>query len=159
MLYNVDKWGFPKSSAPCVYHWGRAYKKRKYGVFETSYSCCGGEQGSDGCCQATTHVSQNYNPKNLHGYVRTISKDMSSSNKEVYALGEKGRVWRGDLCVGGTSRNNIRRQYMQKQKELVGSQFCLIITKETVAKLLNIISLIHKQCKDKLGKLSVQVVG
>ncbi|XP_050717925.1 titin homolog isoform X2 [Eriocheir sinensis] len=86
VLYSVDKWGFPKSSAPCVFHWGRAYKKRKYGLFETSYSCCGGEQGSEGCSQATTHVSQNYNPKNLRGYVRTISKDMSSSNKELYAL-------------------------------------------------------------------------
>ncbi|XP_063849289.1 serine-rich adhesin for platelets-like isoform X2 [Scylla paramamosain] len=86
VLYTVDKWGFPKNSAPCVYHWGRAYKKRKYGTFETSYSCCGGEQGSGGCSQATTHVSENYNPKNLRGYVRTISKDSSSSNKEVYAL-------------------------------------------------------------------------
>lgn len=115
VLYSVDKWGFPKTSAPCVYHWGRAYKKRKYGLFETSYSCCGGEQGSEGCSQATTHVSQNYNPKNLRGYVRTISKDMSSSNKELYALGEEGRpvCWLVEECHSNGCLKNVRIQDKQ----------------------------------------------
>ncbi|XP_071521354.1 uncharacterized protein [Panulirus ornatus] len=86
VLYVVDKWGFPTSTGPCVYHWGRAYKRRSYGGPEARYSCCGGDLESEGCCQAVTHVSQNYNPKNLHGYVRTLPKDIKGNDHGVYAL-------------------------------------------------------------------------
>ncbi|XP_042869553.1 biorientation of chromosomes in cell division protein 1-like 1 isoform X2 [Penaeus japonicus] len=86
LLYKVDKWGFPTTTGPCVYHWGRAYKRRGYSGLETRYSCCGGDLESDGCVQATTHVSQNYNPDDLRGYVRTLPKESSSGDYGVYAL-------------------------------------------------------------------------
>lgn len=88
MLYKVDKWGFPTTTGPCAYHWGRAYKRRGYSGLETRYSCCGGDLESDGCVQATTHVSQNYNPDDLRGYVRTLPKDASDGDYGVYALGK-----------------------------------------------------------------------
>lgn len=88
LLYKVDKWGFPTTTGPCVYHWGRAYKRRGYSGLETRYSCCGGDLESDGCVQATTHVSQNYNPDDLRGYVRTLPKESSSGDYGVYALGK-----------------------------------------------------------------------
>ncbi|XP_069170819.1 RNA exonuclease 1 homolog [Procambarus clarkii] len=86
VLYMVDKWGFPKCTGPCVHHWGRAYKRRTYSGFEARYSCCGGDLESEGCCQATTHVSQNYNPNDLRGYVRTLPKDTRGNDHGVYAL-------------------------------------------------------------------------
>lgn len=86
VLYKVDKWGFPTTTGPCAYHWGRAYKRRGYSGLETRYSCCGGDLESDGCVQATTHVSQNYNPDDLRGYVRTLPKDASDGDYGVYAL-------------------------------------------------------------------------
>ncbi|KAK8723670.1 hypothetical protein OTU49_011488, partial [Cherax quadricarinatus] len=85
-LYMIDKWGFPTSVGPCVHHWGRAYKRRTYSGFEARYSCCGGDLESEGCCQATTHVSENYNPNELHGYVRTLPKEIKGNDPGVYAL-------------------------------------------------------------------------
>ncbi|KAK7068614.1 RNA exonuclease 1 [Halocaridina rubra] len=86
VLYTVDKWGFPLSVGPCVHHWGRAYKRRGYAGWESRYSCCGGDLESDGCSQATTHVSQNFNPDQLRGYVRTLPKDIEDIKAGVYAL-------------------------------------------------------------------------
>ncbi|XP_042222013.1 serine-rich adhesin for platelets-like isoform X2 [Homarus americanus] len=86
ILYKVDKWGFPTSTAPCIHHWGRANKRRTYSGFEARYTCCGGDQESEGCCQATTHVSQNYDPCNLRGFVRTLPKDTTGGDPGVYAL-------------------------------------------------------------------------
>lgn len=86
VLYTVDKWGFPLSIGPCVHHWGRPFKKRGYSGWETRYSCCNGDLESEGCSQATTHVSQNYDPNNLRGYVRTLPKDVKDSDCGVYAL-------------------------------------------------------------------------
>ena len=55
---------------------------------ESKYSCCSGDSLSDACSQATTHVSQNFNPKELKGYVRTLPKEPNKNGSfGVYALG------------------------------------------------------------------------
>ncbi|MCL4155625.1 UNVERIFIED_CONTAM: hypothetical protein GTU68_066045 [Idotea baltica] len=77
----------PVTSSSCVYHWGRAYKRRVYGGFEARYSCCQGDSESGGCCLGTTHVSENFSPDSLRGYVRTIPKDPGPDGfYGIYAL-------------------------------------------------------------------------
>merc|ERR1712183_1124507 len=74
VLYTVDKWGFPTSTLPCAHHWGRMYKRRAPGGLAALYSCCSGDGTAEGCNIASTHVSGNFRPKELRGYVRTLPK-------------------------------------------------------------------------------------
>uniref|UniRef100_A0A6A7FTK6 RNA exonuclease 1 homolog n=2 Tax=Hirondellea gigas TaxID=1518452 RepID=A0A6A7FTK6_9CRUS len=86
-IFLVDKWGFPKIFARCVYHWGRANKRRGACGWEARYSCCQGDGESDGCCLASTHVSDNHHPDNLTGFVRTLPKEPDRTGDfGVYAL-------------------------------------------------------------------------
>ena len=87
VVFLVDKWGYPRVTQKCVYHWGRSARRRGPCGFELRYSCCQGDNESDGCCLATCHVSDNYDPNNLTGFVRTLPKDNSASGDYgVYAL-------------------------------------------------------------------------
>ncbi|KAK4322883.1 hypothetical protein Pmani_006398 [Petrolisthes manimaculis] len=80
VLYCVDELGEPVESPSCSYHmsnFARSIMK---------YLCCGQELQSKGCCQATTHVSDNYNPDKLYGYVQTRPIYAEDSFHGVYAL-------------------------------------------------------------------------
>ncbi|KAK3854096.1 hypothetical protein Pcinc_039402 [Petrolisthes cinctipes] len=77
--------GLSSHHTNCPHHWGRPYKRRTFVGFESRYNCCDGDLQSSGCALATTHVSQNYNPNKLMGYVRTLPKD-TKNNPGVYAL-------------------------------------------------------------------------
>ncbi|KAK3866323.1 hypothetical protein Pcinc_028145 [Petrolisthes cinctipes] len=80
VLYCVDELGAPVESSPCSYHTTRfARSVRKY-------PCCGQGLQSKGCCLATTHVSENYNPDKLYGYVQTRPCKGEISLHGVYAL-------------------------------------------------------------------------
>ncbi|KAA0183895.1 hypothetical protein HAZT_HAZT004099 [Hyalella azteca] len=71
----------------CAYHWGRANKRRVATGLETRYSCCMGDLQSEGCCLASTHVSDNLNPDNYTGFVSTLPPNPgTSSHHAVYAL-------------------------------------------------------------------------
>ncbi|CAL4108463.1 unnamed protein product, partial [Meganyctiphanes norvegica] len=85
-LYVVDKWGFPTSSKQCSHHWGRMYKRRAPGGLTAMYSCCSGDMTSEGCNIASTHVSINFLPKELRGYVRTLPKNSKNGDFGIYAL-------------------------------------------------------------------------
>ncbi|KAF2361322.1 Elongin A binding-protein 1 [Trinorchestia longiramus] len=86
-LYLVDKWGFPKTIVNCAYHWGRANKRRVATGLETRYGCCQGDLQSEGCCLASTHVSDNINPDNFTGFVRTLPREPATPGDHgIYAL-------------------------------------------------------------------------
>ncbi|XP_037086863.1 RNA exonuclease 1 homolog isoform X2 [Pollicipes pollicipes] len=67
----------------CVYHWGRVYTRRG----DKRYSCCSQEAPADGCCVAACHVSDNFDPDNLVGYMATMDKpEPADGNHGVFAL-------------------------------------------------------------------------
>jgi len=86
-IYAVNKKGMALIEEQCVFHYGRANKRRGIGGIETRYSCCQGESDSEGCGVAKCHVSENFDPNNLRGFVRTLYKQSNDSSQEsVYAL-------------------------------------------------------------------------
>ncbi|CAG0905892.1 unnamed protein product [Cyprideis torosa] len=54
------------------------------GVFEKTYTCCSGDVGSVGCCNAPTHVSAPFDPDDATGYTSTMDK--GGQQRDVYAL-------------------------------------------------------------------------
>ncbi|XP_041358809.1 RNA exonuclease 1 homolog [Gigantopelta aegis] len=60
------------SKEECIYHWGKAWKKKVAGSLETRYTCCGGDLDSEGCSICKLHVSEDNKTKNLSGYMKTI---------------------------------------------------------------------------------------
>ncbi|XP_045158983.2 RNA exonuclease 1 homolog [Mercenaria mercenaria] len=56
----------------CVYHWGKAWKKKIAGSIETRYTCCQGDLAAEGCQVAKLHVHETNKMENMSGYMKTI---------------------------------------------------------------------------------------
>lgn len=85
--YRVTIKGKYAKEEECIYHWGRLWKRRIAGAFESRYSCCQGDSLSDGCCVAKGHVFESNETENLSGYVKTLTKSPPpDENYGTYAL-------------------------------------------------------------------------
>lgn len=86
--YAVNTHGFAVKTEECINHWGRLYNMRINGSWQERYSCCNEGIGSAGCNHSDCHVSSNFNPNNLRGFVRTLPKETEAADGDygVYAL-------------------------------------------------------------------------
>ncbi|XP_043234573.1 RNA exonuclease 1 homolog isoform X2 [Amphibalanus amphitrite] len=81
--YEVSAEGRQVVPNSCAYHWGRPYTFR--GV--TKYRCCNMVAPAEPCCDADCHVSDNFDPDNLIGYMATMEKpDPEDGDHGVFAL-------------------------------------------------------------------------
>ncbi|WAR24856.1 REXO1-like protein [Mya arenaria] len=63
----------------CVYHWGKAWKKKIAGAIDTRYTCCQGDLASEGCQVAKTET--------MSGFMKTIPASPAiDGDYGVYAL-------------------------------------------------------------------------
>ncbi|XP_067678150.1 RNA exonuclease 1 homolog [Haliotis asinina] len=71
----------------CVYHWGKAWKKRVDRALVSSYNCCGGDLGAEGCQVCKFHVFESNKSENVTGYMKTIpSSPPIDGDYGVYAM-------------------------------------------------------------------------
>ncbi|XP_067011222.2 RNA exonuclease 1 homolog [Anabrus simplex] len=86
--YYVNKQGFPLKKEQCIYHWGRAHQTKANGIWESQYSCCHGGSDDTGCTLASCHVSETFDPKEMRGFVKTLSREEvpADGNYGIYAL-------------------------------------------------------------------------
>nr|CAG4643740.1 EOG090X01LQ [Lepidurus arcticus] len=81
--YYVDSKGVPLREETCVFHWGKPFTFRG----QTQYSCCKGEQNSEGCEVSKYHICESFDADNLRGYMATFSKPApADGNYGVFAL-------------------------------------------------------------------------
>lgn len=77
---------YPKKEE-CVYHWGKAWKKKIAGSIETRYTCCQGDLSAEGCQVAKLHVHETNKKDNMSGFMKTIpSSPPIDGDYGVYAL-------------------------------------------------------------------------
>nr|CAG4651609.1 EOG090X01LQ [Triops cancriformis] len=82
-IYYVDSKGLPLREETCVFHWGRIFTFRG----QSQYSCCKGEQNSEGCEVSKYHITESFDPDNLRGYIATFSKPAApDGNYGIFAL-------------------------------------------------------------------------
>ncbi|KAI3407797.1 hypothetical protein GPALN_014135 [Globodera pallida] len=89
--YRLTKGGeyAPGSSADqCIFHWGRAWKKRVSGTIESRYNCCDQPLTVQGCDVAPNHITQTQRLSTLRRYVETPRPFGVGDprSKKVYAL-------------------------------------------------------------------------
>ncbi|XP_046374753.2 RNA exonuclease 1 homolog [Haliotis rufescens] len=71
----------------CVYHWGKAWKKRVDRALVSSYNCCGGDLGAEGCQVCKYHVFESNKSESVTGYMKTIpSSPPIDGDYGVYAM-------------------------------------------------------------------------
>ncbi|XP_046552109.1 LOW QUALITY PROTEIN: RNA exonuclease 1 homolog [Haliotis rubra] len=71
----------------CVYHWGKAWKKRVDRALVSSYNCCGGDLGTEGCQVCKYHVFESNKSESVTGYMKTIpSSPPIDGDYGVYAM-------------------------------------------------------------------------
>lgn len=71
----------------CIYHWGKAWKKKIAGYIETRYTCCQGDLGAEGCQVAKYHVHESNKWENRTGYLRTLPcSPVIDGDYGVYAM-------------------------------------------------------------------------
>ncbi|XP_064605094.1 RNA exonuclease 1 homolog [Liolophura sinensis] len=56
----------------CVYHWGKAWKRKIAGAIETRYTCCSSELEVKGCQVCPLHVHDSNKYMNMSGFMRTL---------------------------------------------------------------------------------------
>ncbi|XP_032821901.2 RNA exonuclease 1 homolog isoform X1 [Petromyzon marinus] len=84
--YSVNLKGDYLRREECTYHYGRAWRQRVSGGWETRYNCCQGSVGSSGCQVAKCHVFDG-RKESLDGFVCTIAKSpVPDRIPGVYAL-------------------------------------------------------------------------
>lgn len=59
------------SSDECIYHWGRAWKKRVSGTVDTRYTCCQSGLDVRGCVVGSHHITQSLRLSTLEKYAPT----------------------------------------------------------------------------------------
>lgn len=94
----------------CVYHWGRAYKTRTQGSWESRYSCCSSDLSVKGCCVADFHVTDSLCLSELESFIETPPSSGASDprSRRVYALDcEMVYTTRG-LCLARISVVDIK---------------------------------------------------
>ncbi|XP_046985004.1 RNA exonuclease 1 homolog [Schistocerca americana] len=86
--YSVNSQGFPVKAEECINHSGRLYNMRINGSWQERYLCCSEGIGAAGCNHSDCHVSSNFNPSNLRGFVRTLPRETEVADGDygVYAL-------------------------------------------------------------------------
>ncbi|PSN34218.1 hypothetical protein C0J52_13128 [Blattella germanica] len=86
--YRINESGFQVTEEQCTYHWGKLYQKNVKGQWDHSYTCCGGNCETVGCVVSSCHVSDDLDPSNLRGFVKTLptESDPPSGDYGVYAL-------------------------------------------------------------------------
>ncbi|KHN79551.1 RNA exonuclease 1 -like protein [Toxocara canis] len=75
-------------SEQCVHHWGRAYKTKTGGAWESRYSCCSSDLTVKGCCVADYHVTDTAPKSELLTFRETPSPSGPNDARsfKVYAL-------------------------------------------------------------------------
>ncbi|VDD90975.1 unnamed protein product [Enterobius vermicularis] len=94
----------------CVYHWGRAFKTRTQGTWESRYSCCSSDLSVKGCCVADYHVTDSACISELQAFTETPPPTGKSDprSRRVYALDcEMVYTTRG-LCLARISVVDIK---------------------------------------------------
>ncbi|KAL3071920.1 hypothetical protein niasHT_039745 [Heterodera trifolii] len=76
------------SSDQCIFHWGRAWKKRVSGTVESRYNCCDQPLTVQGCDVAPHHITQTQRLSTLRCYAETPRPFGVGDprSKKVYAL-------------------------------------------------------------------------
>ncbi|XP_071953770.1 uncharacterized protein [Antedon mediterranea] len=70
----------------CVYHWGKLWKRKVAGSFESRYTCCSGDAEATGCCVGKYHVTDE-KCENFDGFMKTIAKSpLPNKSPGVFAL-------------------------------------------------------------------------
>ncbi|GLH06746.1 RNA exonuclease 1-like protein [Gryllus bimaculatus] len=87
-IYYVNQQGRAVKEELCVYHWGRLFQSKTRGGWEARYNCCQGHGDAIGCSVGNCHVSDNFDPNNLRGFVKTLPKEKAPPDGDygVYAL-------------------------------------------------------------------------
>ncbi|EJW86988.1 hypothetical protein WUBG_02101 [Wuchereria bancrofti] len=72
----------------CVYHWGKAFKTKTRGLWESRYNCCQSDLNVAGCCVADCHVTDTAPKSVLETYRETPppSGPKDERSKKVYAF-------------------------------------------------------------------------
>ncbi|MCP9261487.1 RNA exonuclease 1-like protein [Dirofilaria immitis] len=72
----------------CVYHWGKAYKTKTRGLWESRYNCCQSDLNVAGCCVADCHVTDTSPKSVLECYQETPppSGPKDERSRKVYAF-------------------------------------------------------------------------
>ncbi|KAK7489485.1 hypothetical protein BaRGS_00019284 [Batillaria attramentaria] len=71
----------------CVYHWTRAYPRKKSGFIQHIYNCCNSDTSSKGCQVASNHVHEKNKQEILTGFQRTMPHSPPlDGNYGAYAL-------------------------------------------------------------------------
>ncbi|KAF7626115.1 Exonuclease domain-containing protein [Meloidogyne graminicola] len=86
--YQLKSNGDYTSPGECIYHWGRAWKKKIQGVVEARYTCCQSTLDVQGCAVAVMHVTQTLRLSTLEQYVDTPKPYGVGDprSKKVYAM-------------------------------------------------------------------------
>ncbi|MFH4976927.1 hypothetical protein AB6A40_003636 [Gnathostoma spinigerum] len=76
------------SKEECVHHWGRAYKTKIRGNWESRYNCCSSDLSVSGCAVADFHVTDTALISELSAFRETPSPTGSADprSRKVYAL-------------------------------------------------------------------------
>lgn len=87
-IYYVNHQGNAVKEENCVYHWGRLFQSKNRGGWEARYNCCQGHGEAIGCCVGSCHVSDNFDPTHLRGFVKTLPREHPPADGDfgVYAL-------------------------------------------------------------------------
>lgn len=86
--YQLKPNGDYFSPEECIYHWGRAWKKKIQGVVEARYTCCQSTLDVRGCVVAGRHITQSLRFSTLEQYVSTPKPYGVGDprSKKVYAM-------------------------------------------------------------------------
>ncbi|XP_074642414.1 uncharacterized protein LOC141899788 [Tubulanus polymorphus] len=79
--------GVYQNKEECIYHWGRAWKSRESGSWETRYTCCQSDLSVKGCSISKLHVHDMNRTEDVKGFMRTIpSSPSEDGNYGFYSL-------------------------------------------------------------------------
>ncbi|VDK84123.1 unnamed protein product [Litomosoides sigmodontis] len=72
----------------CVYHWGKAFKTKTRGLWESRYNCCQSDLSVAGCCVADCHVTDTAPKSVLESYRETPppTGPKDERSRKVYAF-------------------------------------------------------------------------
>ncbi|KAL8623785.1 hypothetical protein ACOMHN_054091 [Nucella lapillus] len=71
----------------CVYHWTRAYPRKKSGFIQHIYNCCNSDTSIKGCQVAGNHVHDRNKRDDMFGFMRTMPRSAPrDGNFGIFAL-------------------------------------------------------------------------
>ncbi|ESP01259.1 hypothetical protein LOTGIDRAFT_111751, partial [Lottia gigantea] len=71
----------------CSFHWGKAWKRKVAGQWETRYTCCSGDLSATGCAVSKAHTYESNKYENITGYMKTMpTSPPLDGNYGVYAM-------------------------------------------------------------------------